>query len=70
MPRVAHVYVPRLSSVEAREVFHALDPFGFRVSHIGKNDLPKKRSVSYDEAAELVVQGTGDMTNWTFVRDK
>lgn len=70
MPRVAYVYIPRLSRTEAREVFLALEPYGFRVSHIDKRDPPRKRYASYDEAAEIIVLGNGDITNWTFVRDE
>jgi hypothetical protein len=70
MPCIAYVYIPGLSIDDVREVFGVLHSFGFQITHIGKIDLPKRRAVSYDKAAALVVQASGGATNWTFVRDE
>lgn len=69
MRRVAYMYLPAISRTDVREVFRALEPFGFRITHIGKHDPPRKWLVSFDEAAEVIEQHDGIGTNTTFVAD-
>jgi hypothetical protein len=68
--QVAYVYVPELSRDQVREVLAALSQCGFRISHPGKRDPPKKRVVSYEEAAELITNSRLGGANTTFVDDR
>jgi len=68
MEFVAYVYVPAIRDIESRTILHTLRDAGFSISHLGKNDPPKKWAGSIDDAVALVISGT-DITNSTFIRD-
>ena len=48
MTRLAFIYVAKLDRDRVRELFRALLPLGFQISHIGKHDPPKKRAMIFD----------------------
>ena len=47
---VLYVYVPTLAETEIRALLQSLAYAGFIVTHLGKNDPPRKWSGSRDEA--------------------
>ena len=69
MPRVAYIYVATILRTDAQEVFRALEPWGFQITHVGKHDPPRNRRLSFEEASEIVGQNDGSGTNTTFVAD-
>ena len=68
--RVAYVYLPAISRTEAGELLRSLEGHGFQVTRIGKNDPPKKRRVTLEEAVDLILSSDGkSVTNCTFIED-
>ena len=65
---ILYVYVPALAVAEIRAMFQSLADTGHAVTHLGKNDPPKKWSGSREEATAMILAGT-DLTLSTFVRD-
>ena len=68
MDSLLYVYVPVITVAEVRSLFRLLQDLGFSVTHLGKNDPPKKWSGTSEEAEAVVLSGS-DMTIWTFIRD-
>jgi hypothetical protein len=68
MDFILYVYVPAITTIEVRLLLQVLKDTGSSITHLGKNDPPKKWSGTSEEAKDLILSGS-DMTLWTFIRD-
>jgi hypothetical protein len=65
---VAYIYTPKLAESVIPQLVAALAGAGIKITHLGKNDPPRKWRGTDEQVAELIWKGN-DLTNWTFGRD-
>ena len=68
MAHVLYSYIAKPTTAQVGSFLGALEGYGVFISHLGKNDPPRKFGGCVDEAVGVVFSGT-DITNWTFARD-
>jgi hypothetical protein len=68
MEFVAYNYFPPNKVEYIQGIVETLSNSGLQLSHLGKNDPPKKWKGSVTEIIELLQKGT-DRTNYTFAKD-
>ena len=68
MSLVQYAYIAKPTEVQVGKFLTELGSRGISVSHLGKNDPPRKFKGNQDEALIMIFEGT-DLTNWTFARD-
>jgi hypothetical protein len=68
MTHILYAYIANPTTAQVGSFLRALLERGISISHLGKNDPPRKFGGDVEEAVSMVVTGT-DLTNWTFARD-
>jgi hypothetical protein len=64
---VLYAYIAKPMTTQVSSFLRVLANQGFSISHLGKNDPPRKFKGSIDEAVSMVLSGT-DLTDCTFAR--
>src|SRR5664280_754696 len=71
MEQVAYLYLATITADEIAAVLGILEQYGFKQSHIGKRDPPKKLSVTLEATiATILATSPSESSNYTFVADK
>jgi hypothetical protein len=68
MDSILYVYVPVITVAEVRSLLQVLKDSPYSITHLGKNDPPKKWSGAPSEAENIILTGT-DETVYSFIRD-
>jgi hypothetical protein len=68
MYHLQYSYIEKPTTIHVSRFLRALAGCGVSISHLSKNDPPRKFRGSIDEAVRMVFSGT-DATRWTFARD-
>jgi hypothetical protein len=68
MSHVLYAYIAKPTIAQVGSFLRALLERGISISHLGKNDPPRKFSGEVEEAVSMVFTGN-DLTNWTHGRD-
>lgn len=68
MDHLLYAYIGKPTEAQVGSFLRDLQGRGISISHLGKNDPPRKFSGTVEEAVSMVFTGT-DLTNYTFARD-
>ena len=68
MSHVLYAYIAKPTTTQVSSFLRALADRGVVISHLGKNDPPRKFAGSIDQAVSMVFSGR-ELTDWTFARD-
>lgn len=68
MSHVIYVYIEKPTTAQVGNFLRSLNGHGISISHLGKNDPPRKFDGSVDEAVNMAFCGR-DLTDYTFARD-
>lgn len=64
-----YIYISKPTTEQVGSFLNALANSGISITHLGKNDPPRKYDGELEEAVSQVFSGK-DLTDYTFIRDK